>query len=222
MRIKDIEARIEDKLTFDRAKLPRFAAVKWVPRRSQFEATMLYAIAAEDKSKEGASRRQDIMESVQPTTLEVGAPWPFRRGMTVLAIFSDDDTHRVYAVQTLEELNGSPVVPPTRYTCRRGVDVVDFSAEVMHIDTFIDEIVDEWTLVAAGVSSAEEEKNDVVAYLEKLPDDYSVKQAAQDIAQDVHHDGEEDEEEEEPEAPVSGPQPAPAVVQEPPKEAPSP
>ena len=33
MRIKDIEAKIEDKLTFDRGKLPRVTAVKWVPRR---------------------------------------------------------------------------------------------------------------------------------------------------------------------------------------------
>ena len=213
MRIKDIEAKIEDKLTFDRGKLPRVTAVKWVPRRGQFEATMLYSIAAEDQSAQGNARREDILSSVQPTTFRVGGAWPFLQGMTIVAIFSDDEMHRVYAVSTLEDLSGAGSVPPTRYTCRRGI--YDYSAEIMHIDTFIDEIVNEWTDVAAGMSSAEDERRDAVEYLRSLPDDYSVKQAATDIEQDVHHDG-EDEEEGAETVPESGPAP---VVQ-PPAEAP--
>jgi hypothetical protein len=217
MRIRDIEAKIEEKFTFDRAKLPRKAAVKWAPRRTHFEATMLYSMTGEDleqkriSAEQATEQRRDIMDSIQATTLQVGGAWPLRAGMTIVAIFSDDDVHRVYAVQTLEELNGGPSIPPTRYNCKRGV--FDYDADVMHIDTFIDEIVNEWVGVEAGVSSAQQEQEIVVDYLRSLPPDYSVHQAATDIEQDVHHDGEE--EEDEPEAPQSGP--VPATVVEPPK-----
>jgi len=214
MRIRDIEEKIEAKLTFDRAKLKRHTAVKWAPRRSQYEAMMLYGFTNDEeaagrlKKDEAAARRADIMDSVQATTIEVGQPWPLRRGMTVVAIFSDDDVHRVYAVQTLVDLNGGSEIAPTLYTCKRGA--FDYDAAGMHIDTFVDELCDEWTRIAEGMSSAESERFDVVQYLKNLPDDYSVHMAGDDILADRHHDGEDEEEgPSEPEAPSVPPAPPP-------------
>lgn len=96
--------------------------------------------------------------------IEVGEPWTVggRDGSIVVALFQSTDDVRAYTVAGDPEPGKKPV-PPMRYTISKHQPAV--FAEMMALDTFIDEIADEWVLVDEEISSAERERDAVVAFL---------------------------------------------------------
>lgn len=78
----------------------------------------------------------------EPITIVLGQAFPLKEGLTAYAMFQNDDVVRVY---TLSKSADKPS-PPTRYTFTKAAPT--YAAEVMSLDTFIDEIAEEWQEVA--------------------------------------------------------------------------
>src|SRR5579864_3162215 len=74
----------------------------------------------------------------EPITIVLGQPFPLKDGTTAYAMFQNDDVVRVY---TLSKSAEKPS-PPSRYTFTKTAPT--YAAEVMSLDTFIDEIAEEW------------------------------------------------------------------------------
>ena len=77
-----------------------------------------------------------------PVVVAVGAPFPLKDGAVVYAMFQDNEVVRVY---TLSRDQQKPS-PPSCYTLTKTAPT--YAAEVMSLDTFIDEIAEEWQMVA--------------------------------------------------------------------------
>jgi hypothetical protein len=78
----------------------------------------------------------------KPLAIVVGQPFPINAGSTAYVMFQNDDVVRVYTLSRSAEKPS----PPSRYTFTKTAPT--FGAEVMSLDTFIDEIAEEWQEVA--------------------------------------------------------------------------
>lgn len=131
---------------------------------------------------------------------EVEKPWPIANdGSTIMALFQGDDDVRVYTLFLGEATkDGPPPPPPSRYTISKHQPAI--FAEIMAIETFINEIADEWSTVDEGISTAERERAAVVAYLQTNMTKSGYELATL-IASEEHL--EDDEEDDEPEGVVA-------------------
>ena len=82
-----------------------------------------------------------------------GAEFPLLEGAVVYAMFQNDDVVRVYTLSKDQK----KASPPSRYTFTKSAPT--FVAEVMSLDTFIDEIAEEWQMVA-GLDLIEDADDD--------------------------------------------------------------
>lgn len=135
--------------------------------------------------------------------IEAGSPWPIPSkaedgkmrldGSLVIALFQGDDDVRVYTLAAEAAVGaGKEPPPPTRYTISKHQPAV--FAEIMGIDTFINEIASEWVVVDEGVSSAERERAAVVEFLKQngsLPVALLVSMI--EAEDHIEHDEEDDE-----------------------------
>lgn len=202
--IQEIHAQIgekADKLGVDISQLRFKTAIRWFPPVGNLEASFQLDVAAAELAarsidqKTFVQRRAQIVASTSPVVIRVGDAFPFNPTMRTVAIFGDSQEWRVYAlpIKAAGDDPNKPHPGPTCYILNKFSATYD--AESMSIDVFISEIVDEWVEAKTGSASREFEKETIVAFLQSLPDDYSIKQAAADIAEDLHLEGDEEEEE---------------------------
>jgi hypothetical protein len=97
---------------------------------------------------------------------KVGEPWPLKDGSIIVAMFQSEEEIRAYTLAAGED--GANAQPPSRHTISKHQPAI-FS-EVMNIDTFVDEVANEWVMVNEGVSTAERERAAVVAFLREFKD----------------------------------------------------
>lgn len=140
---------------------------------------------------------------------EVEKPWPIANdGSTVMALFQGDDEVRVYTLFLGEAAkDGPPVPPPSRYTISKHQPAI-FS-EIMAMETFINELADEWSTIDEGISTAERERAAVVEYLQANISKSGYILAIE-IAEGKHLPDDDDEEDDEPEAAVPSAATSPA------------
>jgi hypothetical protein len=102
----------------------------------------------------------------QMVMIKAGEPWPIGKtdGSIVISLFQSDDDVRVYTLAAESETGKEPA-PPTRYTISKHQPAI--FAEIMAIETFIDEIANEWVVVDEGISSAERERSAVLEFLKQ-------------------------------------------------------
>jgi hypothetical protein len=104
---------------------------------------------------------------------EVEKPWPIPGGQqlpqpsldgsTIMGLFQGDDEVRVYTLFLGEApKDGTVTPPPSRYTISKHQPAI--FCEIMAIETFINEIADEWSTVDEGISTAERERAAVVGF----------------------------------------------------------
>lgn len=103
----------------------------------------------------------------QMVLIKVGEPWPVGKldGSLVISLFQEDDDVRVYTLAVEAEAGKEPA-PPTRYTISKHAPSI-FS-EMMTIETFIDEIANEWVMLDEGISTGERERAAVVSHLNEV------------------------------------------------------
>jgi hypothetical protein len=185
---KDIAERIEKKSGV--SVTVRLQRASWFPRRSSMEVAPLLASASE-------ADRKELLASLNPTVMVPGKDCPLSPARKVFEIFEDGSEFRVYTL--------SAELPPARYRLSKEAPI--YSLAEMTMDTFINEIADEWSVVEAGMSTAEAERAAILEYGENVEDGYPLAEFLSDIREEVHL--QEDDDEEEPELP---PQEAPAAA----------
>jgi hypothetical protein len=105
-----------------------------------------------DKSLEGDkknARIKELMESLNPTNFRVSMFNPLSPEQTVFAIFQSDTEARVYTT-------GGKA--PRRYRLSKSTPT--FGVELMSEETFIQEIADEWDILANLYEPDEKEEPD--------------------------------------------------------------
>jgi hypothetical protein len=188
---KDIAERIEKKSGV--SVTVRLQRASWFPRRSSMEVAPLLASASE-------ADRKELLASLNPTVMVPGKDCPLSPARKVFEIFEDDSEFRVYTL--------SAELPPARYKLSKTAPL--YSLAEMTMDTFINEIADEWSVVEAGMSTAQAEREKIVEYGESMEEGYSLDEFLSDIKEEVHL--QEDDDEEEPESAPIPPQEAPAAA----------
>jgi hypothetical protein len=194
------------KIGIDIDKLRTKTAIQWFPLMGNLEASFQLDVAAAEfqsraiDQKTFEQRRAQIVSATGPVIIRVGDRFPLNPAMCAVAIFGDDAEWRVYAlpIKSDDDDPNKPHPRPACYTLSRHAAVLDL--EAMPMETFVSEIIDEWAVVDSAAGARKIEQDAIVAYLQTLPDDYSVKQAARDIADEIHLEGDEEEPE-----PESGP-----------------
>ena len=139
---------------------------------------------------------------------EVDKPWPVAGdGSTIMVMFQGDDEVRVYTLFLGEAPKDRPVPAPSRYTISKHQPAI-FS-EIMAMETFINELADEWSTIDEGISTAERERAAVVEYLQANISKSGYILAIE-IAEGKHLPDDDDEEDDEPEAAVPSAATSPA------------
>ena len=123
----------------------------------------------------------------QPTLLRRGEPG-LQPNTVIVEMFQNDDAFRVYAVS-----NDPKGPPPSRYTLSKTAPV--YLIEAMSLETFMEEIAQEWREVAEDAETpedaAEEERETVAVWLEKQ---IGQTQLAQQVRDGEHLEEDEPEE----------------------------
>lgn len=145
----------------------------------------------------------------QMVMIKAGEAWPIGKpdGSIVVSLFQGEDEVRVYTLAA-EASAGQEPPPPTRYTISKHIPAV--FAEVMAIETFINEIANEWVVVDEGVSSAERERAAVVAFLRDSTLSYGPPKGWADRIEAGEHVEVDDDEDDEPKAVVPSVSPSAA------------
>lgn len=123
----------------------------WYPRRTAQDVGLLLGLTDTNKdmpADERASRGQELVQSLEPTIMQVGKPMPLNSALTVFAIFQSDGEVRVYATGTAF----------TRYSMSKFSPI--FGVELMRDeDTFCREVAEEWDALA-GIEPDDDDETD--------------------------------------------------------------
>lgn len=195
--IAELAKAIEEESGLDISQLPQIGRFVWHARRTPVEVSLLFPLA------QTAADQQELLDSMNPTVWKVNDVVPFSSGMLVFAIFEDVDEARVYAVP-VDQSAGKNSGPPTLYRLSKLGSAGIWSQQTMTEDAFKTAIANEWLAVDQDARTPEDEREDVIAYIGDLPDNYPVKQLMRDLAEEAHLDGDDDEEDEEPEKVQNG------------------
>lgn len=148
-----------------------------------------------------------------PTTIDLAKDVPFDPNSVVIGIFHDEDEIRIYslgkAAPTPAPAGWKPSLP-TRYVLTRTAPT--YVSEAMSMDTMAEEMIDEWNRVASAISSAEVEREAVIAWLAGFGDE-ALPQAPsliQELRDEVHLQ-DDDDDLDEPDDTEADPTAAPAV-----------
>jgi hypothetical protein len=130
----------------------------------------------------------------QMVVIKIGEPWPIGKpdGSIVFSLFQSDDEIRVYTLATTVVAPEKEPVPPTRYTISKHQPAV--FAEIMALETFINEVTNEWVMVDEDASSAERERMAVVEFLRTKHANVVAMSLADEIEGGGHLADDEDEE----------------------------
>ena len=123
MKVDELTQKIEEASGLSIDELPRMSGFVWFGS-VEFDATT---------------------KSVKPTppiVVASGQEFPLKAGAIVYAMFQDNEVVRVYTLSR----DPAKASPPSRYTLTKAAST--YGAEVMSLDTFIDEIAEEWQMVA--------------------------------------------------------------------------
>lgn len=122
------------------------------------------------------------------TVFKLGDPCMFNPNLTVLAMFESDENVRIYGVAMGAP---DPKSPPTCYTLdKRGST---YSGASMNIERFIQEVASEWAIVDSDSTTAEKERERVVAFLRDAPPGMFANAAADAIEAGEHEDNDDDD-----------------------------
>jgi hypothetical protein len=141
-------------------------------------------------------------------------PLPMNPQATVIAIFQNDDVVRVYTLARPPDPRPDSWKPgpPACYTLSKAAPT--YVVETMSLEVMADEIADEWSELADGMSSAARELEAVVAHVEGMDELIHRDQLLKDLAEGIHHGIDDEDEPEEPSGVVAGdttpPPPGPA------------
>jgi len=216
----DVAAEITDRAGVEYADVPRMDAYRWTARENRAENMLLLTqvamnlaqfVAFLDAVKNGqvpavnlnaAEAREEIEKvqnmigkSMEPIIFRRKTENPLNKKLTIAEMFMDEDEVRLYCWEPPAE----PVDPEEKVCARYRLNKNSntFSVENMSLDVWMDEVAEDFKLLAGGWT-AEQERDAVVDYLESLAPDFSVKEAAIDIKEGMHvPDDDEIEEEEE-------------------------
>jgi hypothetical protein len=175
--------------------------------------------------------------------IEINKPNPLDRFSVVIAIFHDEEALRIYTLPAalpqgvsgsggkFVDGNGNPVDwrirAPSRSILSR-IAPTYVTEAFPNLDVMADAIIDEWNMLADGISSADAELEAVIEYLETFPKGgVSVEHILDDLRAGAHHIDEDDEDDGD-DSPTTTPNqepaspPAPVAVSAPAPEAPKP
>ena len=183
----------------------------------EFARTIMEAVDIDDLPKCAACMVYDP-HSGRQVFLKHGETLPFDPFSRVIAIFQNDAVVRVYTLGAAPPKEGKPAgwkdQPPTRYTITKTAPT--YVAETMNLDAMADEIIDEWTEVAEGMSSAESELEKVIDYVSGLDDIIARETLLGELRDRLHREGGDDEDDGDDETtqtePAATTGPAPAVA----------
>jgi hypothetical protein len=148
-----------------------------------------------------------------PSVFKQGDPCPMDPMSRVIAIFQNDDVIRVYtlAVPPEPKPDAWKPQPPACYTLSRTAPT--YVIETMMLDVMADEIADEWSELADGMSSAARELEAVMAHIGSLDELIHRAQLLKELQEGLHHGADDEEEEiETTDEGVSDTMPPPAPV----------
>lgn len=144
-----------------------------------------------------------------PTAFKSGEEVPIDPSSLVFSIFHDDEVIRIYTLgkaAPTPKPDGWVAQPPTRYTLTKAAPTS--VAEIMSLDTMAEEMINEWTNVESSMSSAEAEREAVIAWVASFGDEpISSSTLIQDLRDEVHLESDDDEDDDidEPEVGVGVP-----------------
>jgi uncharacterized protein with PIN domain len=122
-----------------------------------------------------------------------GELWPIANdGSAVVALFHGEHDVRVYTIAMGTDdptKTAPPMPPPTRHTISKHTPAI--FAEMMTIETFINEIADEWVAVDEGISSADRERAAIVEFLRGKNNTISLS-LVEEIEAEVHLEGDDE------------------------------
>lgn len=118
MKVDELTQKIEEASGLSIDELPRMSGWVWFP---PFDVTG---------------------KPVHPIVVSAGQEFPLKDGAIVFAMFQDNEVVRVYTLSR----DPKKASPPSRYTLTKTAPT--YGAEVMSLETFIDEIAEEWQIVA--------------------------------------------------------------------------
>jgi len=212
MNLAEVERRIAAetaKLGIDFRHVRQKAMIQWFAERTQLEVSIILGMEPDDAKR--ARLAEQLRPSLVPTIVVRGRRFPFNDHMVVLGLFGDDDepSWRVYAVP----VEGPEDQKPVCYTLSRSAFVMD--SDQMNIDTFVLEIANEWSRAYFGEPARTREKAAIIEYLNTLPVEHSIREAAQEIGDDLHlvsDDDDDDDDAQEGEEPAPAPEPNPTAA----------
>jgi hypothetical protein len=148
----------------------------------------------------------------RPTVFAHGKPSPIDKGYIVIAMFAREEKIHVFLLWTATGNGGdeSPH-PPMRYALETTVKT--YGAFSMPLAVWQKKLADELVLADDDSGTAQEERDDVLAYLEALALEQdavnatvagTLRQAAEDIEAGAHTGEDEDDSDEEAETPPDG------------------
>jgi hypothetical protein len=181
------EQEIEKRAGIEIKTLPRKAAYLWVPKRNAIEVQLMIQLLTTAKKNVPA---EELMNEMTPMFIRRLGVWPMNHDYVVAEMFDDEAELRVYAVAAKNS-----VMQCVRYKIVKACPVPTFGYDEMLFETWTDAIVEEWQVIDSDVNAAEVEREAVVEYLKAMPDDYRVKDAAEDVEEGLHLVDTDDEEE---------------------------
>lgn len=104
-----------------------------------------------------------------PKVFDLRKPSPLNAGMTVAEMFQDDRSCRVYELPNSGPTEQERANPDTLRVARRltlSKSDPTLFVEVMSLETFIQQLADEWLALAEGCTTREKERDRAVEYLE--------------------------------------------------------
>jgi hypothetical protein len=132
-----------------------------------------------------------------PTVFRQGEPAPLDPQSRVIALFQNDDAARIYTIALVppdpKPADWKPKAP-ARYTFSKLAPT--YFVETMTLEVMADEIGDEWSELADGVSSGQRELDAVIEHIEGLDEWVGKSTLIAELQGGLHHGVDGDDEEE--------------------------
>jgi hypothetical protein len=183
---EQFQVKIEEQTGLEIKNLPRKRTYLWVAKRTPLEVQMMMALLQASNKPIPADQ---MLADLTPMLVGRLQLWPMNPDYTVAEMFDDELELRVYATAILT-VGKDRIAHFVRYKIVKACPLPVFAVDEMSFDIWTDQIAEEWEAVNSDVNAAEEaaeeERGAAVTYLRSLPDDYRVKDAADDLEDENH------------------------------------
>ena len=202
----------------DLALLPKKQSHVWVAKKGaaevQLRLGMIMSSKYHDNEATDTQLKSDaataLVNELNPMLLQRRHRWPLAATTLIYEMFEDDTEVLVYAVDLPADANHPDKIRDTtfpnvgkRYKINKANPLPTFGVEVMVLDTWMEQIANEWKAVDGDVNEAEiavaEEVDALVTYMRTLKEGYRIVDLIADIEDGVHRPDEDAEEEDDPE-----------------------